>query len=47
MSGRRNGATAGLNGELDLAAIGALHLATRRAAPYLAEAAGRGQEFAG
>jgi hypothetical protein len=36
---------AGLNGELDVAAIGALHLATRRAAPYLAQAAGRGQEF--
>ena len=36
---------AGLNGELDVAAIGALHLATRRAGPYLAQAAGRGQEF--
>ncbi len=36
---------AGLNGELDVAAIGALHLASRRAAPYLAQAAGRGQEF--
>jgi len=36
---------AGLNGELDVAAIGALQLATRRAAPYLAEAADRGQEF--
>jgi Family of unknown function (DUF6308) len=36
---------AGLNGELDVAAIGALQLATRRAAPYLAEAADRGQEL--
>jgi Family of unknown function (DUF6308) len=36
---------AGLNGELDVDAIGALQLATRRAAPYLAAAADRGQEF--
>ncbi len=36
---------AGLNGELDVAAIGGLQLATCRAAPYLAEAADRGQEF--
>lgn len=36
---------AGLNGELDVAAIGALHLATRRAPPCLAEAADREQEF--
>jgi hypothetical protein len=35
----------GLNGGLDVAAIAALHLATRRAAPYLAEAADQGQEF--
>jgi hypothetical protein len=32
---------AGLNGELDVAAIGALQLATRRAGPYLAQAAVR------
>jgi hypothetical protein len=36
---------AGLNGELDVAAIGALYLATRRAAPYLAEAADQAREF--
>ena len=36
---------AGLNGELDVAAIGALQLATRRAGPYLAQAAAAGQEF--
>jgi hypothetical protein len=35
----------GLNGELGVAAIGALHLATRRAAPFLAKAADQAQEF--
>lgn len=36
---------AGLNGDLDVAAIGALQLATRRAGPYLARAAVQGPEF--
>jgi hypothetical protein len=36
---------AGLNGQLDVDAIGALQIATRRAAPYLAQAADRRQAF--
>lgn len=37
---------AGLNGRLDVAAFGALQLATRRAAPALADAAQAGTDFA-
>lgn len=38
---------AGLNGRLDVSAIGALQLATHRAGPLLASAAARGQVFTG
>lgn len=37
---------AGLNGQLNISAVGALQMAVRRAAPWLAEAAHAGTDFA-